>query len=201
MGEEFDLQLPSGVLHAQRFGPEDGPLVVCVPGLSANQRSFERHTYAPYDPVFAWLQTYAPSHRRIGVAGIWLGDGLPPVLPAFGPRLGNRVTYVGPFRRHTVVGYQGPLPYTAALHRGRYDLVLVGREHPAGVPAGIEGWTAAAGYRLVAESPRFALFSAPPSAPAQCSFAAGCRAEALLPWPRAGAAHPKPAPGGRSGWI
>ena len=41
MGEEFDLQLPSGLLHASRFGPEDGPLVVCVPGLSANLRSFD----------------------------------------------------------------------------------------------------------------------------------------------------------------
>jgi len=41
MGEEFDLRLPSGILHAQRFGPEDGPLVVCIPGLSANQRSYD----------------------------------------------------------------------------------------------------------------------------------------------------------------
>jgi len=41
MGEEFDLQLPSGFIHARWFGPGDGPLVVCVPGLSANQRSFD----------------------------------------------------------------------------------------------------------------------------------------------------------------
>ena len=38
---ELDLQLPSGRLHAQRFGAESAPLVVCVPGLSANMKSFD----------------------------------------------------------------------------------------------------------------------------------------------------------------
>ena len=38
---EFDLQLPSGRLHAQRFGSADAPLAICVPGLSANQKSFD----------------------------------------------------------------------------------------------------------------------------------------------------------------
>ena len=39
--EEFDLHLPSGRVHAQRFGPADAPLVLCLPGLSANMRSFD----------------------------------------------------------------------------------------------------------------------------------------------------------------
>jgi pimeloyl-ACP methyl ester carboxylesterase len=38
---ELELQLPSGRLHAQRFGSPSAPLVVCVPGLSANMRSFD----------------------------------------------------------------------------------------------------------------------------------------------------------------
>ncbi|MBV9577712.1 MAG: alpha/beta hydrolase [Chloroflexi bacterium] len=38
---EFDLDLASGRLHAQRFGPTSAPLVVCVPGLSANMKSFD----------------------------------------------------------------------------------------------------------------------------------------------------------------
>jgi len=40
-GSEFDLQLPSGRLHAQRFGSPDAPLVLCVPGLTANLKSFD----------------------------------------------------------------------------------------------------------------------------------------------------------------
>jgi pimeloyl-ACP methyl ester carboxylesterase len=38
---EFDLQLTSGRLHAKRYGSRDAPLVLAVPGLSANLMSFE----------------------------------------------------------------------------------------------------------------------------------------------------------------
>src|SRR5437588_12215473 len=37
----LDISLPSGRLHAQRFGPATAPLVLCVPGLSANMKSFD----------------------------------------------------------------------------------------------------------------------------------------------------------------
>jgi pimeloyl-ACP methyl ester carboxylesterase len=40
-GTEFDLTLPSGRLHAQSFGPREAPLVLCLPGLSANLKSFD----------------------------------------------------------------------------------------------------------------------------------------------------------------
>jgi len=36
--EELDLQLPSGKIHAERFGSADAPLVIAVPGVSANLR-------------------------------------------------------------------------------------------------------------------------------------------------------------------
>jgi len=38
---EFDVTLPSGRLHAKRWGAPEAPLVLCVPGLSANLMSFE----------------------------------------------------------------------------------------------------------------------------------------------------------------
>ncbi len=38
---EFDLELASGRLHARRHGPVDAPLVIGIPGLSANLMSFE----------------------------------------------------------------------------------------------------------------------------------------------------------------
>lgn len=40
-GTEFDLQLPSGRLHAKRFGSTEAPLALCLPGLSANLVSFD----------------------------------------------------------------------------------------------------------------------------------------------------------------
>lgn len=39
--EEFDLQLPSGRVHAKRHGDPSAPLVLCIPGLSANLISFD----------------------------------------------------------------------------------------------------------------------------------------------------------------
>lgn len=41
MAEEFELDLPGGRLHAQRFGRRDAPLVLAVHGLSANMHAFD----------------------------------------------------------------------------------------------------------------------------------------------------------------
>jgi pimeloyl-ACP methyl ester carboxylesterase len=41
MAAEFDLDLTSGRLHAQRFGEPDAPLVLAVHGLSANMLGFD----------------------------------------------------------------------------------------------------------------------------------------------------------------
>jgi pimeloyl-ACP methyl ester carboxylesterase len=41
MAEEFDLDLASGRMHAQRFGDAEAPLVLAVHGLSANMHSFD----------------------------------------------------------------------------------------------------------------------------------------------------------------
>ena len=38
---EFDLQLKSGRVHARRHGSPDAPLVLAIPGLSANLMGFE----------------------------------------------------------------------------------------------------------------------------------------------------------------
>jgi len=41
VAEEFELDLPAGRLHAQRFGRKDAPLVLAVHGLSANMHAFD----------------------------------------------------------------------------------------------------------------------------------------------------------------
>jgi pimeloyl-ACP methyl ester carboxylesterase len=40
-GAESDLDLPSGRVHARRFGSADAPLGLCLPGLSANLTAFD----------------------------------------------------------------------------------------------------------------------------------------------------------------
>ncbi|MBD5656115.1 MAG: alpha/beta hydrolase, partial [Candidatus Eremiobacteraeota bacterium] len=39
--DDFDIAVPGGHLRAHRFGPANGPLVICVPGISANSRWFD----------------------------------------------------------------------------------------------------------------------------------------------------------------
>jgi pimeloyl-ACP methyl ester carboxylesterase len=39
--QEFDLQIPSGRIHAQRAGRAGARLTLCLPGLSANMKSFD----------------------------------------------------------------------------------------------------------------------------------------------------------------
>lgn len=39
--EDFDVQLPSGRIRARRFGPPEAPMVICIPGLSANLAGFD----------------------------------------------------------------------------------------------------------------------------------------------------------------
>ena len=41
LAEEFDVKTSSGRIHAERFGRIDAPLVIAVPGLSANMKSFD----------------------------------------------------------------------------------------------------------------------------------------------------------------
>jgi pimeloyl-ACP methyl ester carboxylesterase len=40
-GTEFDIQTPSGRIHAARYGAADAAVAICVPGLSANLRSHD----------------------------------------------------------------------------------------------------------------------------------------------------------------
>lgn len=39
--DDFDLELPAGRIHARRFGSSSAPLVLCLPGLSANLAGFD----------------------------------------------------------------------------------------------------------------------------------------------------------------
>jgi hypothetical protein len=129
-------------------------LVVAVAGAAVTANRLDGRSYAAADPVLGWIDAHAPAGHRIGLAGIWSVSGVSPVLPAFGPRLRNRVEYAGPFVAHMLRRYRGQAPFTARLRSRRYDLLVVGRGH--GIPPE-EGWARAAGFAPVVSSPRLAL--------------------------------------------
>jgi hypothetical protein len=136
-----------------------GLLVLALAGAGVWAQSRFRYTpYANRDETVAWLLRHAPSGQTVGLAGVW-ADGLSPVFPAFGPRLGNRVAYVGPFVRHMLQQYTTERSFDTALALGGYRWLFIGLGYPdprPSVPA--EAWARAAGYEPVARSTRLVLF-------------------------------------------
>jgi hypothetical protein len=131
---------------------------VVLAGLVAvdgTRRRANDHAYDRFDPALAWIEHNAPEGKRIGLAGVWSTDGVSPALPAFGPRLGNDVRFVGTFREGMLRAYDGPGEFRRALDR--FDLLVVGLVAPAHEVR----WAQAAGWREVARSPRLALLRRP----------------------------------------
>jgi hypothetical protein len=83
--------------------------------------------------------------------------GLAAALPAFGPRLGNRVTYVGDVVRHSMALPTRKTGFRAELREGRHDLLMIGLSYAGHT----EAWARELGYRLIVRSKRIALYAAP----------------------------------------
>jgi 4-amino-4-deoxy-L-arabinose transferase-like glycosyltransferase len=133
------------------------------------ERRVDRTRYANADPALRWLVTAVPSGHRVGIAGVWIK--LPPTWAAFGPRLGNRVGYVGSTVDHMLVQSARRPQLVSALRRGGYDLVVLGRgwyplnpfqrSSPLSPTTVAEqaAWIRSAGYRLVAAGEEYLVYS------------------------------------------
>ena len=132
-----------------------GAAVVALALLLVSAHRANRQGYGQFDPVLAALEARGEGHR-VGIAGIWTPDAVSPVLPAFGPRLGNRVEHVGRVREGMLRAPRDA--EELAVGARAFDLVLVGRPQPPR-PAREEPWITAAGFRQVAQSPRLALYA------------------------------------------
>jgi hypothetical protein len=145
-------------------------VVVALGVVLAGHRVEERFLdgrYVGHDATVDWVLANAPSGRKIGIAGRFSPDGLSPVEPIMGPRLGNEVDYVGRFDRGTLRELGSEASFVRALRSGGYDLLMIGRGFPVPEPrAREESWARAAGFSPVAQSRRLALYSAPARAPA-----------------------------------
>ena len=136
--------------------------VLAVAGAAVVRDRAAERGYAALDPTIAWLEANAPAGHRVALAGVWSVDGVSPVLPAFGPRLGNEVAYAGPFEEHLLRQERDPERFRARLRTGGFDVLIVGRGIVAGRgPAPEESWARAVGFRPVVASPRLALLALP----------------------------------------
>jgi hypothetical protein len=133
------------------------------------QDRFNDHRYRlPDDAVITYLSEHAKSGHRIALAGVWTGDGVSPVWPAFGPRVGNRVAFLGEFVDGQLREYDDPGRWRRALARGRYDLLVVGSGGWGACPTPIPGelsdddaFARQAGLRLVTRTHRLRLHQVP----------------------------------------
>ena len=136
-------------------------VAAAVAGYEAQKR-FNGVRYVGQDPTIDYVLTRVPRGERVGLAGVW-DNGIPPVLPSFGPRLDNRVVYVGRDDDDILRRYTDRREFLRALGRGSYDYLFVGRGIPPQRSLREERWAESAGFDPVARSERLTLLEAPTS--------------------------------------
>jgi hypothetical protein len=135
--------------------------LVGVLGMHRIEQRVNLRRYLQDDPAVAALLRLAPAGKRIGHAGDWSIGGLSPIWPSFGTRIDNAVEFVGYFDDGWLRRYANGASFAAALKRGRYDALVIGRGFfpPQATPE--QRWAMAAGWRTVALSTRLRVLVAP----------------------------------------
>nr|MBA3329050.1 glycosyltransferase family 39 protein [Solirubrobacterales bacterium] len=136
-------------------------VLVGLAGGYRMQKAVNDGRYIGMDPAVDVVVRTAPEDRRIGLAAAWSVEGVSPIWPSFGTRIGNDVEYVGHFVDGFLTEYSDGGAFGAALRRGRYDLLVIGRGlfPPQRVPE--ERWAASAGWRTIALSTRLRVLVPP----------------------------------------
>ncbi len=148
--------------HRLLVGSVVAAIAVAIAAGYVDQRHFNDRRYRGADATIDWVLDHASSGHRIGTTGVWNGVLLSPNLPAFGPRFGNYVAFIGPIERGMLQYYERRGAFLNAVRRGRYDLVIVGRGFiPMAAPSREQRWLRSAGFKPVTSSPRFVLMRSP----------------------------------------
>lgn len=135
---------------------------VVVAGGRKLQQDFMAKRYYGSDVVADTLSAKVQSGYRIGLAGVWSDEGLAPPLLAFGPRLRNHVEYVGRDDMDVWRRFRTREGFTRRVDQQRYEWLVVGRGRPPKPSVNEERWARAAGFRVVARSPRLTLLRRAP---------------------------------------
>ena len=133
------------------------------------QKDLNRNRYLGSDSTIDWILRNAPEGQHVALAGTWTLDGITPVWPAFGTRLGNEVDYLGHLVHGQLREYDSRSRWRSALGDGEFDLLLVGlaRTSPRGdciVPGSSsndDAFARASGLIELARSDRLVLYRVP----------------------------------------
>jgi hypothetical protein len=110
------------------------------------------------EPVLVAVTKFAPSGYRIGVAGEPALSDTVPVYPMFGPRLRNKVQWIGPLVRGVLRDWPTRAGFRGAVQRSKFDLIVIERGSPARAQVKQQDWLAGLGYKQVAQSRALTLY-------------------------------------------
>jgi hypothetical protein len=139
-------------------------IAAALVGLAAANRMQDRINdgrYRNIDPGVDAMLAATPHGGRVALAADWTVAGLSPIWPAFGTRIENHVEFMGRFVKGFLTPWGNEASFQAALRRGRYDVLVVGRGFypPQATPE--QRWAIDAGWRTVALSPRLRVLVPP----------------------------------------
>jgi hypothetical protein len=141
-------------------------IVALIAGLAAADRMQDRINdgrYRNIDPGVDAMLSVATVEKRVALAADWTVAGLSPIWPAFGTRIDNHVEFMGRFVDGFLTPWGDERSFQAALRRGRYDVLVVGRgfRPPEATPE--QDWALRAGWRTIALTERLRVL-VPPAA-------------------------------------
>jgi hypothetical protein len=139
-------------------------IATLVLGLAAANRMQDRINdgrYRNIDPGVDAMLSAAPSGKRIALAADWTVAGLSPIWPAFGTRIDNHVEFMGRFVDGFLTPWGDEASFQAALRRGHFDVLVVGRGFypPQNTPE--QRWALDAGWRTIALTERLRVLVPP----------------------------------------
>jgi hypothetical protein len=138
-------------------------------GLAAANRMQDRINdgrYRNIDPGVDAMLRVAPGGQRVALAADWTVAGLSPIWPAFGTTIDNEVVFMGRFVDGFLTPWDDARSFQAALERGRYDVLVVGRGFYPPQATREQRWALDAGWRTVSLTRRLRVLvpPVPPSA-------------------------------------
>ncbi|HWC26507.1 MAG TPA: glycosyltransferase family 39 protein [Solirubrobacteraceae bacterium] len=152
-------------LRDRRVVVAGAAIAAALVGLAGGNRMQDRINdgrYRNIDPGVDAMLEAAPRGARIALAADWTVAGLSPIWPAFGTRIDNEVEFMGRFVDGFLTPWDDAASFQAALRRGDYDVLVVGRGFypPEATPE--QRWAIAAGWRTIALTPRLRVLVPPP---------------------------------------
>jgi len=151
-------------LRARRIVLAGAAIASLLVGLAAANRMQDRINdgrYRNIDPGVDAMLRAAPGGQRVALAADWTVAGLSPIWPAFGTRIDNEVEFMGRFVDGFLTPWDDQRSFQAALRRGRYDLLVVGRGFYPPEATREQDWAIDAGWRTIALTERLRVLVPP----------------------------------------